>query len=263
MANRGWLALRLSIVLALLLRSSLAGAYAISIVGTPETYGRNLSVSTSGSRLSLNDYFNQYDQSRWEIASVHEDAMGGIEVDYNFPEYGTWDSYGARARVEFQILADPGDLTPRPIEVDIWGSGMYQQSILGACCWSEPPRVEFYGQDGPFIHFDSSSNGALSTSQVLWSNTSYYLTYDNSQYVEGSPLDSYFPTYFASRALYESFVASRGGTAGIVYSSAWGFMNYNLAVRAASVPEPGTFGLFGGVLVGVFLARRRPAIRST
>lgn len=255
MTSVGRLAVTISLLAALLLRTSISDAYVISITGTPVTSGENLSVSTSASRISLNDYFNQYDQTRWEIASVQEDETGGISVEYNFPEYGNWDSYGAFANIEFQILAETGDLTPQPVEVDIWGSSFYDHRLFGACCFSESPHVDIYGPDTILSYDAPRSYNTLSSSHVLLSNTSYYLNYSNTQYVEGTPLPSSLPEYFSSRDQYEAFIASRG-TAGVVYASAWGFLDLHLAVRPNSVPEPGTFGLFGCALLGFVLARR-------
>lgn len=256
MERLGRVAAVISVGLFLLFRSSIAGAYVISIVGDSWVSGENLSLSTTSNRISLSDFFDQYDETRWEIASVAEDADGRVRVTYDYPVYGTWDSYGAFVDVEFQILSESGDLSPEPVAVDVWGSSFYQFQLFNACCFSDQPQVSLWGTPGGSSYSAQGSFNTFAESLLLFSNTTYSLRYSNVQYVEGTPSNSALPYSFDSWEQYDSFVASRG-MSGTTYASAFGFMSYNLALRPASVPEPGTFALLGLGLVGLCFARRR------
>jgi hypothetical protein len=257
MSNFGRFTTLISAAAFLACGSAVANAHIISIVGDPTVYGSGFNLTTTSNRISLSDYFDRYGETRWEITSAVEDSNGGVQVTYNYPVYGTWDSYSAMADIQFQILSDDGDLSPEQVTIDIWGSDFYRHQLYGACCFSDEPRVEIYGPS--ILSTYLATNGAYQSfdeSHVLLTNTTYNLNYSTRQYVEGDPEDSALPGYFSSRQQYDSFVAARG-TSGTIFASAFGFMNFNLALRPASVPEPGSLALLGIGLAGFLFGRRR------
>jgi hypothetical protein len=242
----------------LALGSAAAEADIISIIGVPSVFGSGFNLTTTSSRISLSDFFDRYDETRWEITSAIEDSNGGVQVAYNYPVYGTWDSYGARADIQFQILPDDGNLTPEQVTVDIWGSSFYRHQLSRACCFSDAPQVDIFGPLAPSTYtarYDATYD-SFDVSHVLLTNTTYSLYYWTSQYVEGTPSGNDLPIYFSTRQQYDSFVAARG-TSGTIFASAFGFMNFNLALRPSSVPEPGSLALLGIALAGLLFARRR------
>jgi hypothetical protein len=252
----------LPVVTAFLLGTPVANAYVISIVGSPSLYGENLSVSNNGTTLSVSDSFDQYDETRWEIRSAVQTSSGGVQVTYNYPAYGHWDSYGARAGLQFQILAEPGDLDPTSVTVDLSGSTFYDWDSFYGCCFSDAPDLWLYAPNSfsrEYVDYDGSHD-VISESVVLSTNTSYFIEYYTTQYVEGVPSESGLPHYFSSWAAYDSFVASRG-TSGTVYTSAFGFMDFNLTLAPSSVPEPGTLALLGAGLAGIGVVGRRRRTR--
>jgi hypothetical protein len=244
-----------------LLLGAAAGADAafISIVGTPHaTSSGGMSVTTLPNRIAISDFFNLYNDTRWTITSAVDSPTGGVSVTYNYSSFGILDGYGARAELSFQILPDSGSPAAEPISVDFWGSSFYRHELNRACCFSDAPQIEISGPGLTRVH-TASGGGAFDTFSEtlnLLTNTTYRLDYSHLQYVEGIPQPGDLPFHFATRQLYDAWVADRG-ISGTISASAIGATNYNLALRPSSVPEPGTLSLLGLALVGIGLARRR------
>jgi hypothetical protein len=245
---------------AVLLCAASANAVTISILGGPNITGgpSNLSITTSGSLITLSDSHDLHSRTDWSIASATANASGGVDVTWDFGPYGAWDPYAAFGTLSFEILSDSGSTTPEAVTLDVFGTGFYRHRSNLGCCFPVAPRVTI---DGPgLLHMYEPDNDSawdnFSQSLSLMTNTRYFFSYSNTQYVEGTPQDSYMPTSFATQAAYDVFVGTYG-THGTISVDSLGFMNYNLSVRPSSVPEPGTLTLLGLALVGVGLARRR------
>jgi hypothetical protein len=255
-----------ALMAAVLTISAPAEAAYISIIGTPYIFGDNLNVSISSDRLSITDFFDQYAETPWSVASVTEDSTGTVHVTYAWgPEglHSRTDPYGAWTQLQFQILPESGTLTHEVVAVDVYGMSFYRNLRNGGCCVVDPQYVTLSAGADRYYSAEQNTFLPFEESLLLLTNTPYNLDYLNVQYVEGYPQGGQLPQRFQSRALYESWVA-QNGTSGTIYASSFGFMNWNLAVRPTSVAEPGTLSLliFGLITLGIVKRRRRSMLCS-
>jgi hypothetical protein len=248
-----------TVLAAAALHAESASAAQISLVGTPEYHGQNLQLTTTTSRISLSDSFDQYSDTQWSIASVTDTPSGAVAVTYRFTTFGPWDLYGALADIPFQILEESGDSSPQAVTVDYWGSSFHRASWELSCCRSEPPEVAILGPHNPEPRYYGQSGGVyeqFAGSHTLLTNTTYFLSYSNFQTIEGTPAPGALPGGFASRHEFNTWVSQRG-TSGTISASSFGFLNYNLEVRTSAVPEPHSFSLLFFGITALVLARRR------
>lgn len=246
-------------IVAMLFCTAAANAVTISILRGPVVTGPNLNVTTSSSRITLTDFFDQHSETDWAIQSAVENGDGGVDVTYDFGPFGAYDSYTAFGDLSFEILSDSGSTTPEAVTLDVFGNSVYQHQVNLGCCFPVPPSVFIEGGGTRPYEYEPPNNGTFDTidgTVSLFTNTRYFLGYSNTQYVEGVPQTSYMPTSFSSLAAYNSWVGVNG-TSGTISVDSVGHFNYSLAVRPSSVPEPGTLSLLGLALVGVAFARRR------
>lgn len=246
-------------IVAMLFCTAAANAVTISILRGPVVIGPNVNITTSSSRITLTDFFDQHSETSWAIESAVEGGDGGVNVTYDFGPYGAYDSYTAFGDLSFEILSDSGSTTPEAVTLDVFGNSVYRHQLDLGCCFAVPPRVYIEGGGGLAYEYEPPNNGTFDTidgTVSLLTNTRYFLSYSNTQYVEGVPQTNYMPTFFTSLAAYNSWIGVNG-TSGIISADSVGHFNYSLAVRPSSVPEPGTLSLLGLALVGVALARRR------
>lgn len=244
--------------LAAMLFFTAADAVTISILSPPGVSGGNLNITTSSSQITLTDIFNQHSETSWSIASAVVNSTGGVDVTYDFGPYGAYDSYSVFGDLAFEFLSDSGSTTPEAITVDVFGNSVYRHQVNLGCCFPVPPRVTLEG-GGMRYQYESTNDGLHDTidgALSLFTNTRYFLSYSNTQYVEGVPQTGYMPTFFATQAEWNAWTGANGSS-GIISADSVGFMNHSIMVRPSSVPEPGTLSLLGLALVGVALARRQ------